>query len=186
MFRTIRLINYWFSRQTDCLHVLFVSQSQPTHIVKNLQTEMHSFPAHMAVENHRIVAYGAMQNPAHSRTMFVHNASDWVTRRNISVSAIYESQLTWTNKIEEENDKLTQRRHSKSTKCHLFLNSNNQIAEESSLSESTVVQLNSTAYNMEHNNHLGGVLIHSTQTMSICQSALYQRSLASGVPRQEL
>ena len=118
--------------------------------------------------------------------MFVHNASDWVTMRNISVSANYENQLTWTNKVVEENDKLTQRRHSKPTKWHLFLNSNNQLAEESSLYESIVVQLNSTAYNMGHNNHLGGVLIHSTQTMSICQLALYQRSLANEIPRKEL
>ena len=73
-----------------------------------------------------------------------------------------------------------------STKWHLFLNSNNQLAEESSLYESIVVQLNSTAYNMGHNNHLGGVLIHSTQTMSICQLALYQRSLANEIPRKEL
>ena len=122
VFPTIRLINYWFSRQTDCLHVLFVSQSQPTDIVKNLQTEMHSFPAHMTVENHRIVKYGAMHDPAHSSTMFAHNATDWVTMRNIAVSANYENQLSWTNKFEEENDKLTQRRHSKFTKCHLFLN----------------------------------------------------------------
>ena len=118
VFPAIRLINYWFSRQTDCLHVLFVSQSQPTDIVKNLQTQMYTFRAHRSVENHHIVEHGAMQNPAHSRTMFVHNASDWVTMRNISVSANYESQLTWTNKFEEENDKLTQRRHSKFAKCH--------------------------------------------------------------------
>ena len=54
------------------------------------------------------------------------------------------------------------------------------------VSESTVVQLNSTAYDMGHNNHLGSLLIHSTQTMSIWQSVLYQRSLANGVPRKEL
>ena len=73
-----------------------------------------------------------------------------------------------------------------STKWHLFLNSNNQLAEESSLSESTVVQLTSTAYNMGHNNHLDSVLIHSTQPMSIWQSVLYQRRLANGGPRKEL
>ena len=94
-----------------------------------------------------------MQDPAHSRTMFVHNASDWVTMRNIAASANYENQLSWTNKVEDENDKLTQRRHSKSTKCHLFLNSNNQF--QSSLSESTVVQTNSTAYGIAYGNHLG-------------------------------
>ena len=87
---------------------------------------MYSFRAHMAVENHHIVEYGAMQDPAHSRTAFVYNATDWVTMRNIAVSANYENQLSWTNKFEEENDKLTQRRLSKFAKCHLFLNSNNQ------------------------------------------------------------
>ena len=99
----------------------------------------------MAVENHNIAEYGAMLDSAHSITMFVHNASDWVTMTNIPVSANYENQLPWTNKVDEENDKLTQRRHSKSTKWHLFLNSNKQLAEESSLSESTVIQPNSTA-----------------------------------------
>ena len=130
---------------------------------------MYTFRAHRAVENHHIVEYSAMQDPAHSRIMFVLNASDWVTMRNIAVSANYENQLSLTNKVEEENDRLTQRRHSKSTKWHLFLISNNQLAEDSSLSESTVVQPNSTAYGIAYDNHLGSLLIHSTQMMSICQ-----------------
>ena len=95
------------SADKDCLHVHFVSQPQKSDTAKNLQTPIYTFPAHMAVENHHIVEYGAMQDPAHSRTMFVHNASDWVTMRNIAVSANYENQLSWANKVEEENEKLT-------------------------------------------------------------------------------
>ena len=157
------------SADKDCLHVLFVTQPQKSDIVKNLQSPMYTFRAHRSVENHHILEYGAMQNPAHSITMFVHNASDWVTMRNIAVSANYENQLSLTNKVEEENHKLTQRRHSKSTKWHLFLISNIQLAEDSSLSDSTVVQPNSTAYGIAYDNHLGSLLIHSTQMMSICQ-----------------
>ena len=70
---------------------------------------MYSSRAHMAVENHGILEYGAMQDSAHSRTMFVHNASDCFTMKNIAVSANYENQLSWTSKVEEENDKLTQK-----------------------------------------------------------------------------
>ena len=79
------------SADKDCLHVLFVSQPQKSDIVKNLQSPMYTFRAHRAVENHHIVEYSAMQDPAHSRTMFVHNASDWVAIRNIAVSANYEN-----------------------------------------------------------------------------------------------
>ena len=87
---------------------------------------MYTFQACLAVENQHILEYGAMLDSAHSRTMFVYNASDWVTIRNIAVSANYKNQLSWTNKVDEENDKLTRRRHSKSGKWHLFLNFNRQ------------------------------------------------------------
>ena len=56
------------SADKDCLHVPFVTQPQPTDIVKNLQTPMYTFRAHRSVENHHIVEYGAMQDPAHPRT----------------------------------------------------------------------------------------------------------------------